>query len=102
MGIELLSEDKPEINGMLLNQYEENCISRKAMREEFNIYSINNNLKHRNWSPQKFGRHLHRLFPEVTEVRPANQQRHYKFPSLEQCRKFVFDKFGIELKISNQ
>lgn len=97
--IELLSMDEPEINGILLKQDEENSIQRRDMREEFDSYSKNINFKHRSWSPQKFGRHMHRLLPDVAEVRPLNQERHYRFPSLQQCRLHVFEKFGIEIRI---
>ena len=91
--IELLSMDEPEINGILLKQDEENSIHRRDMREEFDSYSKNINVKHRSWSPQKFGRHMHRLLPDVAEVRPLNQERHYRFPSLQQCRLHVFEEY---------
>ena len=49
--IELLSMDEPEINGILLKQDDENSIQRRDMREEFDSYSKNINVKHRSWSP---------------------------------------------------
>ena len=35
---------------------------------------------------------------EISEVRPYNQERHYRFPALDECRKHLLDKYGIEIK----
>ena len=96
--IQLLSEDEPEINGIKLKVDEENTITKKEMRDEFDFYCRNNNPRHRTWSTQKFGRYVYRLFPKVQEIRPYNMERHYRFPALDECRKYIFDKYGIEFK----
>ncbi len=95
--IEILNMDYPEINGIPLKQDEENSIPRREMREEFDCYSKNRNPNHRSWASQKFGRHIHRYLPDVSEVRPLNQERNYSFPGLESCRLFIFEKYGIEI-----
>ena len=35
--------------------------------------------------------------PDVSEVGPLNQERNYRFPSLERRRLFIFEKYGIEI-----
>ena len=80
--IELLSEDEPQIKHIRLKIDEENIVSKKEMRDEFDIYCRNNNPRHRTWSPQKFGRYVYRLIPEISEVRPTIKKRHYRFPHL--------------------
>ena len=68
------------------------------MRDEFDFYCRKNNPRHRSWSTQKFGRYVYRLIPEISELRPYNQEMHYRFPTLNACRKHLFDKYGIEIK----
>ena len=88
--------DYPEINGIPLKQDEENSIPRREMRKSLTAIQRKKS-NHRSWASQKFGRHIHRYLPDVSEVRPLNQERNYRFPSLESCRLFIFEKYGIEI-----
>ena len=37
------------------------------------------------------------IFQMYLKSEPLNQERNYRFPGLESCRLFIFEKYGIEI-----
>jgi hypothetical protein len=93
---DVLSDEDFTIGEEILHFEQDNRVSISDLSTSFDEYAKEHNPKHRLWSVQRFCGQFRKLVSNVEVKRRGSAPREYKFPSINECKKYFSEKYSLD------
>ena len=93
--VDVLSDEDFTIGEKILHFEQDNRMPISDLSTSFDEYAKEHNPRHRLWSVKRFCGQFRKIVPNVDVKRSGSTPREYKFPSINECKKYFSEKYSL-------
>ena len=94
--VDVLSDENFTIGEKILHFEQDNRMPISDLSSSFNEYAKEHNPRHRLWTVKRFCGQFRKIVPNVDVKRSGSTPREYKFPSINECKKYFSEKYSLD------
>ena len=93
--VDVLSDENFTIGEKILHFEQDNRMPISDLSTSFDEYAKEHNPRHRLWTVKRFCGQFRKIVPNVDVKRSGSTPREYKFPSINECKKYFSEKYSL-------
>ena len=94
--VDVLSDENFTIGEKILHFEQDNRMPISDLSTSFDEYAKEHNPRHRLWTVKRFCGQFRKIVPNVDVKRSGSTPREYKFPSINECKKYFSEKYSLD------